>query len=88
MQVDEPVRVLFVAFFQAFQGAVIFSQAEVDSSEEVRCNILLLCQSDQSISRASVVLPAVPEEHASAARIKGLPFESFTALSPSAMASS
>ena len=43
VKIDEPVGVLFVGFLQIFNRAVVFSQADVDAGEEVRCNILLLC---------------------------------------------
>ncbi len=43
MKIDKPVGVLFVAFLQVFNRAVVFSQADVDSSEEVGGDILSLC---------------------------------------------
>ena len=43
VKIDKPVGVLFVGFLQVFNRAVVVSQADVDSGEEVRCNILLLC---------------------------------------------
>ncbi len=90
MKIDKPVGVLFVGFLQVFDRAVVFSQADVDSGEEVRRDILLLCQFCQIIEHlnASFVLPAAPRVCASAARIRGLPPDSFTPFSPSVMASS
>ena len=49
MKVDKPVGVLFVGFLQAFNGAVDFSEPDVDSGEEVWCDILLLGQRCQII---------------------------------------
>src|SRR5215469_18932656 len=43
VKIDKPVRVLFVGFLQVLNHAVVFSQAGVDSGEEVRCNIFFLC---------------------------------------------
>jgi hypothetical protein len=42
MKIDKPVRVLFIAFLQAFDRAVVFSQADIDSGEEIGRDILLL----------------------------------------------
>src|SRR5215467_12468263 len=44
MKIDEPVRALFVGFLEVFDRAVVFSQADVDSREEVRRHIPLFCQ--------------------------------------------
>ena len=38
----KPVGVLLVGFLQVFNRTVAFSQADVDSGEEVGCDILLL----------------------------------------------
>ena len=35
VQVDEPVGVVFVGFLEVIEGAVVFSEADVDSGEEV-----------------------------------------------------
>ena len=35
MKIDEPVRALFVGFLEVFDRAVVFSQTDVDSREEV-----------------------------------------------------
>src|SRR5258708_14009352 len=43
MKIDKPVGVLFVGFLQVFHSAVVFSQADVYTGEEVGCDILLLC---------------------------------------------
>jgi hypothetical protein len=45
MKINKPVGMLFEALLQACHGAIIFSQAHVDSGQEIRCDILLLCQS-------------------------------------------
>jgi hypothetical protein len=42
MKIDKPVGVFFVGFLQIFQRPVVFSQADMDSGEEVGCDILLL----------------------------------------------
>src|ERR1700720_1542808 len=44
MKIDKPVGVLFVGFLQVFNCAVVFPQADMDSSEEVRCDVLVLCE--------------------------------------------
>src|ERR1039457_5358189 len=41
-KIDKPVGVLFVRFLQVFNRAVVFSQADMDSGEEIRCDILCL----------------------------------------------
>ena len=43
MKIDKPVGVLFIGFLQVFNRAVVFSQADVDSGEEVGRDIFLLC---------------------------------------------
>ena len=43
MKIDKPVAVFFVGLLQAFNRAIVFSQADVDSGEEVGRDILLLC---------------------------------------------
>src|SRR5580698_3848333 len=48
-KVNKPVRVFLVGFLQVFQGPVIFSQADVDSSEEVGRNVFVLCEFCQII---------------------------------------
>ncbi len=41
MKIDEPVGVFFITFLQVLNRAVVFSQADVDSGEEVGRDIFL-----------------------------------------------
>src|SRR5262249_2563868 len=43
VRVEEPVGVIVITLFQIFEGALVFSQADVDSSEVVRRNIFPFC---------------------------------------------
>jgi hypothetical protein len=36
VEVDEPVGVVLVGFLEVIEGAVVFTEADMDSSEEVR----------------------------------------------------
>src|SRR5438132_14410853 len=43
MEIYKPVGMLLVGFLQVFNRTVVFSQADMDPSQEVRCDILVLC---------------------------------------------
>jgi hypothetical protein len=54
MKIDKPAGVFFVGFLQAFNCAVFFSQADMDSSKEVRCNVFVFsefCQILEDLER-------------------------------------
>jgi len=44
MKLDEPVAMLGVGFLEVLKCAVVFSEAEMDSGEEVRRDVLVLCE--------------------------------------------
>ena len=49
MKIDQPVGVFFIAFLQVFNRTVVFSQADMDSGEEIGRDILLLRETCQVI---------------------------------------
>src|SRR5882724_1887624 len=43
MKIYKPVGMLLIGFLQVFNRTVVFSQADMDPSQEVRCDILVIC---------------------------------------------
>src|ERR1700733_13485650 len=53
VKVDEPVAMLGVGFLEVLECAVVFSEADMDSGEEVRRDVLALCECGQIVKDLS-----------------------------------